>query len=762
MCTDKTGTLTLNEMRIVAMSLGVTAKGVSRLEEHPDRSNANRVVDENDNVEDPSQRQGRQDFTFDLAQLNDLTSSSLQHLLNDSFTINSTAYEEAKPDDETGKVNIVGSKTEAAMLLLGKELGWTGATEVRDAADVVQVFPFSSEVKAMGTAIRLPNGKIRLLIKGASELLLKVSTSHIDPGQEGAPPSDEIKTIAFNEETMNNMKRTTSFYAAQCLRTIALCYKDFDDFPTQDDIPLQHFTKDLTLIGVVAIEDPLRPGVINAVAVCDRAGVQVKMCTGDNVLTARSIATQCGMYTPGGIVIEGPAFRKLSPVERLEIVPRLQVMARSSPEDKRLLVESLRELGNIVAVTGDGSNDAPALKASQIGFAMGISGTEVAKEASDIIVMDDSFASLTLAIKWGRCVNDSVRKFLQFQLSVNVTAVVLTFVTALAKAKGETAEQSVMTAVQLLWVNLIMDTFAALALATDPATDRALQRQPEAPGAPLLSVHMIKMIIGQAIYQIAVCFTLHWAGGSLIPGATPNEIKTLVFNCFVFAQIFNMINCRSLTNDLNFWHGIHRNYWFQLIFCIMVGGQVLIIFKGGRAFSVVKQQPRDWAIAIIVGVCSIPVGVLVRLFPTEPVLRFLIWTRLYPDPNALPQIAPNTNHDQYQYIDALDKTKSELDLFKSIRSESRLRASPTVFRSRRRRIRDAHLEYPTLLTMAPSLLLGAVAAGQTWIVPLEKHEEIVTKETSPQSEKAVIAGKIAFHPETDKSDPIFQKYSNRK
>jgi Ca2+-transporting ATPase len=208
-----------------------------------------------------------------------------------------------------------------------------------------------------------------------------------------------------------------------------------------------------------------------------QAGVAVKMVTGDNVLTAKSIAIQCGIFTPGGLIIEGPVFRELSIADRREIVPRLQVMARSSPEDKRILVATLQELGEIVGVTGDGTNDAPALKKADVGFSMGIAGTEVAKEASDIILMDDNFGSIVSAVMWGRCVNDSVRKFLQFQLSVNITAVLITFSEFPASlsflypresfvdeafllavsAVSSTEEQSVLTAVQLLWVNLIME-----------------------------------------------------------------------------------------------------------------------------------------------------------------------------------------------------------------------------------------------------------------------------------------------------------------
>jgi P-type Ca2+ transporter type 2C len=214
---------------------------------------------------------------------------------------------------------------------------------------------------------------------------------------------------------------------------------------------------DLTLIAITGIEDPLRDGVREAVAKCHKAGVTIKMCTGDNVLTARSIALQCGIYTAGGIIMEGPIFRQLNDAEMLDVVPRLQVLARSSPEDKKILVETLKSLGEIVGVTGDGTNDGPTLKSANVGFSMGIAGTEVAKEASDIILMDDNFSSIVKAIMWGRCVNDSVRKFLQFQISTNVTAVIITFVTAVSSSE----ETFALIAVQFLWINIIMDTFAA-------------------------------------------------------------------------------------------------------------------------------------------------------------------------------------------------------------------------------------------------------------------------------------------------------------
>jgi P-type Ca2+ transporter type 2C len=338
----------------------------------------------------------------------------------------------------------------------------------------------------------------------------------------------------------------------------------------------------MTLIGITGIEDPLRESVRDAVAKCHKAGVTVKMCTGDNVLTARSIAIQCGIYTSGGIIMEGPVFRKLDPVQMAHVVPRLQVLARSSPEDKKILVESLKDLGEIVGVTGDGTNDGPALKTANVGFSMGIAGTEVAKEASDIILMDDNFSSIVKAIMWGRCVNDAVRKFLQFQISTNVTAVVITFVSAVASDQ----EESVLSAVQLLWINIIMDTFAALALATDPATEALLDRKPDKKTAPLFSVHMYKQILWQSVYQIIIILTFHFAGKQILgfeahpadSAVSDNHdeiVQTLVFNAFVFAQIFNSVNCRRLDNKLNIFEGITRNLYFIVITLI---GQSYLFF----------------------------------------------------------------------------------------------------------------------------------------------------------------------------------------
>ncbi|KAG0068976.1 hypothetical protein BGZ92_004787, partial [Podila epicladia] len=417
--------------------------------------------------------------------------------------------------------------------------------------------------------------------------------------------------------------------------------------------------------------------------------------------------------------MEGPKFRALSIDEMDAVIPRLQVLARSSPEDKKILVGRLKAMGEIVAVTGDGTNDGPALKMSDVGFSMGIAGTEVAKEASAIILMDDNFSSIVKAILWGRAVNDAVKKFLQFQLTVNVTAVVLTFVTAVVSSD----QKPVMSAVQLLWVNLIMDTLAALALATDPPTLDLLDRQPEPRTAPLISFTMWKMIIGQAILQLVITFVLEYAGMDILnyddvpqslregrteaefqnvamayKGFKRQELNSMVFNTFVFLQIFNEVNCRRLDSHLNIFSGIHRNTYFMVIFVIMVLFQAIIIQFGGVALGTEPLNGTQWAICILLGTLSIPVGVIIRLIPDEifgPLKRWVDQapavrgslpafdgypaTNEFGRVNSIPaSIASNRagsmvggnvlpGRDGLVWNSAITKVRSELSVFKALR-----------------------------------------------------------------------------------------------
>jgi len=603
-CTDKTGTLTQNVMSVVAGSIGIHAKFVRNLKDNKARTNAPDQEQDQPKEQDVTEvtdepqvnRKHADDFSIEQGDINTILSPQLKRLFNQSITINSTAFEDIDP--ETKELAFVGSKTETALLQFAKDLGWENWKETRESAKIVQMIPFSSDRKAMGVVVRLSSGPYRLFLKGASEILTKKCIRNVvvskNPDQSQHPDS-EIETKAIDEITKDNISRTIIFYANQMLRTIALCYRDYESWPpagvpfhSADEIPYEELSRDMTLVAITGIEDPLRPGVREAVTECHKAGVTIKMCTGDNVLTARSIATQCGIYTAGGIIMEGPFFRALDPHERIEVVPRLQVLARSSPEDKKILVETLRELGEIVGVTGDGTNDGPALKTANVGFSMGIAGTEVAKEASDIILMDDNFASIVKAIMWGRCVNDAVRKFLQFQISTNITAVIITFVSAVASEE----EESVLTAVQLLWINIIMDTFAALALATDPATKSLLDRKPDIHGTRLFTADMIKMILGQSTYQVIIILIFHFLGHTIL-GLDHTEkhnlvVTTLVFNTFVFAQIFNSVNCRRLDNKLNIFEGIFRNRYFIVI--TLIGVSSPFAFRSVLALTIVCRN----------------------------------------------------------------------------------------------------------------------------------------------------------------------------
>jgi Ca2+-transporting ATPase len=767
-CTDKTGTLTQNVMTVVAGSLGVHAKFVRQLENHQNRTNANEESGAGGASGSTSTARG--DFSIDQSRLNDITPEPLRRLFSDAININSTAFEDKNP--ETGKLEFVGSKTESALLRFNNELGWRDYKESRETAEIVQAVPFSSERKSMGSVIKISEKRYRIYLKGASEILTKLCTKHVLVRPPGSTESsavretDEVETVAINSAARENISRTIIFYANQTLRTIALCYRDFESWPpagmkvVDGQVAYEDLTKDLTLIAITGIEDPLRLGVTQAVEDCHTAGVAVKMCTGDNILTARSIATQCGIYTAGGIIMEGPSFRQLNDRDRFEVVPRLQVLARSSPEDKKILVDTLKKLGEVVGVTGDGANDAPALSHANVGFSMGIAGTEVAKEASDIVMMDDNFASIVSAIIWGRCVNDSVRKFLQFQISVNITAVITTFVTAVASDK----EESVLTAVQLLWINIIMDTFAALALATDPASRALLNRKPDRKTAPLFTIPMTKQILGQSTYQCIIILIFHFAGNAIFGYKNLSEVQaqkakaqlnTLVFNAFVFCQIFNSINCRTITNDLNVFRGIWKNWYFITITLLEIAVQIIIVFVGGAAFQVTRINGRDWGISIALGIAALPIGALIRLIPDEPVERLLVKLRIMKDPKAiLPTQSPESS-EKVEWNPAIEKVVDNLTTFSNIRG-GRVRGSSFVRKSRTAQLHDADIQLPSLLAMVPTLVATTIGAG--WAPQSGGSLSDPAGADPSKSSAALYAGSVQIHPETDPNDPFLQKW----
>jgi P-type Ca2+ transporter type 2C len=412
-CSDKTGTLTQNKMKIVAGTVGTTPLFSDDLGRSPtmidlDASSPQEISAIAADAAVPA-------GAFIVGGLTD----NVKEILRESIVANSTAFED---QDEDGQQTFIGSQTETALLIFARDhLGIGPLSIERSNIKTVQLIPFDAKRQCMGTVVEL-NSMHRLYVKGASEVLLRKCTRIIQYSTGEGVWDTELTT-----EITESLNRIITCYASHSLRTISLVYRDFEQWPppgaqTMDDgeVVFEDILKDLIFFGVVGIRDPLRDGAKEAVQACQKAGVIVRMVTGDNILTAKAIAKECGILSPtttdtttSEVSMEGPEFRALSAEHRDQIIPHLRVLARSSPEDKRVLVTRLKEIGEIVAVTGDGTNDAPALAAADIGLSMGISGTEVAREASSIVLMDDNFSSIVKAIMWGRAVNDAVKKFLQ-------------------------------------------------------------------------------------------------------------------------------------------------------------------------------------------------------------------------------------------------------------------------------------------------------------------------------------------------------------
>ncbi|XP_023605561.1 plasma membrane calcium-transporting ATPase 1 isoform X2 [Myotis lucifugus] len=489
------------------------------------------------------------------------------------------------PEKEGGLPRHVGNKTECALLgfLLDLKRDYQDVRNEIPEESLYKVYTFNSVRKSMSTVLKNSDGSYRIFSKGASEIILKKCFKILSANGEAKVfrPRDRDDIIKTVIEPM----------ASEGLRTICLAFRDFPagepepDWDNENDI-----VTGLTCIAVVGIEDPVRPEVPDAIKKCQKAGITVRMVTGDNINTARAIASKCGILHPGEdfLCIEGKDFNRRIRNEKGEIEqeridkiwPKLRVLARSSPTDKHTLVKGIidstvSDQRQVVAVTGDGTNDGPALKKADVGFAMGIAGTDVAKEASDIILTDDNFTSIVKAVMWGRNVYDSISKFLQFQLTVNVVAVIVAFTGACI------TQDSPLKAVQMLWVNLIMDTLASLALATEPPTESLLLRKPYGRNKPLISRTMMKNILGHAFYQLVVVFTLLFAGekffdidsGRNAPlHAPPSEHYTIVFNTFVLMQLFNEINARKIHGERNVFEGIFNN----IIFCTIVLGTFVV------------------------------------------------------------------------------------------------------------------------------------------------------------------------------------------
>ncbi|EGR29017.1 hypothetical protein IMG5_164760 [Ichthyophthirius multifiliis] len=605
-CSDKTGTLTQNKMKVTRLFA--------------------------------------QENIFSEFQSKDFQKKILNYLCEGQFIymfflfifmknricINSNAFPKIS---EIGKFEQIGNKTECALLQMAYEFGFD-FNKYRPSENIIKIIPFSSSRKRMSTVYKSQENTIRVYTKGAPDLLLPLCCKYVNKfGEEQY----------INEEYIGLLKSNLKKFADASLRTILIAYKEYPASQMTEQLLSndENLESDLIILGLTGIQDPLRPGISEAVSTCRAAGITVRMVTGDNLDTAIAISKEAGIiaqdfnvadnpYT----VMEGKYFRQLvggivSVNDKVsvgnldkfkEIAPHLRVLARSSPDDKYLLVTGFKQCGQVVAVTGDGTNDAPALKKADIGFAMGIAGTEIAKEASGIIILDDNFSSIITSIKWGRNIFECIRKFLQFQVTVNIVAMFMAFM------GGVILRESPLNSIQMLWVNLIMDTLASLALATESPNMELLKRKPISRTEPMINALMWRNIICHGVYQIIVLTIILFYGPDLFdisssihakPWNEENGIHyTIFFNVFVYLQVFNEINARKLKREeKNVFVGFFNNSMFLFVIFGTIIVQMTIIEIGGKAVKCAPLTTSQNITCIFIGLSSLLVGFIIKLIP---------------------------------------------------------------------------------------------------------------------------------------------------
>jgi Ca2+-transporting ATPase len=567
-CSDKTGTLTQNRMQVVRFSWhGRTIDRGTAGWERPEATTS------------PSLRLRPVDWVARIA------------------AVNSTANLEEKD----GKLLVVGNSTEGALLLWLREAG-VEYLPLRQQFPLLYTVHFSSDRKRMTSVVR-QGSRLVSLVKGAPEWVLEHSTHYeeADGRVRRWTPESRAAALAAVRDS-----------AARAMRTLAFGYAPLPpDAP--DDEDALHARRDelekyLVFVGVAAIRDPLREDVKAAVAECRRAGIDVKMITGDNVETARAIAADVGLVEPGAAidtpdapVLTSPALEALDDAALKARLPGLRVVARARPLDKYRLVKALQELGQVVAVTGDGTNDAPALKRADVGLAMGVAGTEVAKEASKIVLLDDAFSTIVKAVHWGRSLYENIQRFLQFQLTINASALTIALLGPLFGVKPP------FTVLQLLWINVIMDTLASMALCSEPPRPGVMAQPPKRRDESILTRPMLWTIFTTAAFFVVVMMTLlagmEWYGWFHGDGPRSAEFPELsarqvsiFFSAYVFFQVWNQVNCRSLTPDESGLSGLGRNPTFLAIAGAVALVQVLIVSVPPLA-EVFKVEPLgvvDW------------------------------------------------------------------------------------------------------------------------------------------------------------------------
>jgi len=572
-CTDKTGTLTQNQMKV------------------------------------------HQTNFYSLPD-NGLKNTKTGKIITEGISVNTTAYLDFS---DPQKIKALGNPTEGALLLWLHENN-INYLDLREDAEIIEQLTFSTERKYMATVVDSPllNKKI-LYVKGAPEIVLSFCKDVLVEGKQIPAPAYK-----------NTIEEQLVTYQNQAMRTLGFAYKILED----DNSIFKNgklVVQDLTYLGIVAIADPVRDDVPEAVQSCLNAGIDVKIVTGDTPGTAKEIGRQIGLWTAADTDthhITGVEFAEMTDDQLLDRILDLKILSRARPMDKERLVKLLQEKGQVVAVTGDGTNDAPALNAAQVGLSMG-DGTSVAKEASAITILDNSFKSITRAVMWGRSLYQNIQRFILFQLTVNVVACLIVLIGAFL------GTESPLTITQMLWVNLIMDTFAALALASLPPTEKVMLDKPRKTTDHIITKKMTTSIISVGLIFVFILFgLLQYFKHEDVTGLSDfsitaffsnffnfTEVKdglsgyelSLFFTIFVMLQFWNMLNTKAFNTGRSAFSGLNRAKGFGLVVLIIVAGQYIIVTFGGAMFNVEPLKFSDWG--IITGATSLVlwIGEIMRL-----------------------------------------------------------------------------------------------------------------------------------------------------
>ncbi|MDR0981710.1 MAG: calcium-translocating P-type ATPase, PMCA-type [Culturomica sp.] len=493
-------------------------------------------------------------------------------IIHEGIASNSTAYLDYSDKE---KIKVLGNPTEGALLLWLHEKGVNYLT-IREDVEIIDQLTFSTERKYMATIVNSPTiGKKILYVKGAPEIVFAKSMKVLtNKGME------ESSAFAVDVETR------LRDYQNQAMRTLGFAYKYLDDSHLSIE---EEVASGLVFLGITAISDPVRKDVPQAVAQCLNAGIQVKIVTGDTPATAREIGRQIGIWKPDdteGQIITGVDFEKLSDEEAAKRVQKLKIMCRARPADKQRLVELLKKNGEVVAVTGDGTNDAPALNHADVGLSMG-SGTSVAKEASAITLLDDSFNSIATAVMWGRSLYKNIRRFILFQLTINLTALLVVLLGSL------TGNHLPLTVTQMLWVNIIIDTFAAAALASLPPNPNVMNDKPRKISDFIISKPMFRRIIGIGLsFTVLLLAMIYWF--SYTDGNMSLQELSIFFTVFVLLQFWNMFNAKAFESGGSAFKGLNKSAGFLIVMPIILIGQWLIVTFGGVAFRTTPLNTATW------------------------------------------------------------------------------------------------------------------------------------------------------------------------